>query len=61
MPHDEEEPRHILEKIVWEKDREIDAARDKVPLDNLKQQMLASPTKDFWGRFRQPPRNQRWC
>ena len=23
VPHDDEEPRHILEKIVWEKDREI--------------------------------------
>ena len=42
VPHDDEEPRHILEKIVWEKDREIDAARDKVPLDNLKQQIRAA-------------------
>ena len=25
-------PRHILEKIVWEKDREVDLAREKVPL-----------------------------
>ncbi|MCY3908875.1 MAG: indole-3-glycerol phosphate synthase TrpC, partial [Cyanobacteria bacterium MAG COS3_bin_20] len=42
--------RHILEKIVWEKDREIDAARDKVPLDNLKQQIAKlPPTKDFLG------------
>ena len=50
VPHDDEEPRHILEKIVWEKDREIDAARDKVPLDNLKQQIAKlPPTKDFLG------------
>ena len=50
VPHDDEEPRPILEKIVWEKDREIDAARDKVPLDNLKQQIAKlPPTKDFLG------------
>jgi len=52
VPHDDEEPRHILEKIVWEKDREIDAARDKVPLDNLKQQIAKlPPTKDFLGEL----------
>ena len=28
VPHDDEEPRNMLEKIVWAKDREIDAARD---------------------------------
>ena len=27
VPHDDEKPRNILEKIVWEKDREIDLAR----------------------------------
>ena len=26
VPHEEEEPRHILEKIVWAKDREVEAA-----------------------------------
>lgn len=53
VPHDEEAPRHILEKIVWEKDREIDAARDKVPLDKLKQQIAKlPPTKDFLGALK---------
>ena len=35
VPHDDEKPRHILEEIVWEKDREIDVARQKVPLEKL--------------------------
>ena len=26
IPHDEGQPRHILEEIVWEKDREIGRA-----------------------------------
>ena len=43
-----EKPRNILEKIVWEKDREIDLARQKVPLDQLKKKIsLLPPTKDF--------------
>lgn len=48
VPHDDEKPRNILEKIVWEKDREIDLARQKVPLDQLKKKIsLLPPTKDF--------------
>jgi indole-3-glycerol phosphate synthase len=48
IPHPEEEPRHILEKIVWEKDREIAAARERVSLDQLKQQVAKLPaTRDF--------------
>ena len=48
VPHDEQEPRHILEKIVWEKDREVEVARQKVPLDNLKKQIADLPsTRDF--------------
>ena len=31
-PHPEESPRHILEEIVWEKDREVTAARERVSL-----------------------------
>ena len=47
VPHDEEEPRHILEKIVWEKDREVEAARQKVPLDSLRRQIAdLPPTRD---------------
>ena len=39
VPHDDSEPRNILEKIVWAKDREVEAARQKVPLETLKQQI----------------------
>lgn len=46
--HEESEPRHILEKIVWEKDREVDSARERVPLEKLKQQVADLPaTRDF--------------
>jgi len=48
VPHDESEPRNILEKIVWEKDREVEASRQKVPLETLKQQISKlPPTRDF--------------
>ena len=48
VPHDDEEPRHILEKIVWEKDREVEIARQKVPLDTLKRKIADLPaTRDF--------------
>jgi indole-3-glycerol phosphate synthase len=48
IPHEEGEPRHILEKIVWEKDREVAIARERVPLDTLKQQVAELPsTRDF--------------
>ena len=43
VPHDEQEPRNILEKIVWAKDREIDAARERVPLENLRRQIAELP------------------
>ncbi|NBS97731.1 MAG: FAD-dependent oxidoreductase [Betaproteobacteria bacterium] len=44
IPHAEAEPRHILEKIVWEKDREVAVARERVPLQKLKDQ-VAGPWK----------------
>ena len=48
VPHDDEKPRNILEKIVWEKDREVDLARQKVPLDQLKKKIsLLPPARDF--------------
>ncbi|BEV35742.1 indole-3-glycerol phosphate synthase TrpC [Synechococcus sp. M16CYN] len=48
IPHDEEEPRNILEKIVWQKDYEIAVARQKIPLDRLKQQIKElPPTRNF--------------
>jgi indole-3-glycerol phosphate synthase len=52
-PHPEERPRHILEEIVWEKDREVTAARERVSLDALKQQIAdLPPTLDFCGALR---------
>ena len=53
IPHEEAEPRNILEKIVWEKDREVSAARDRVPLDQLKRQVDALPApRDFVAALR---------
>ena len=53
VPHDESEPRNILEKIVWAKDREVEAARQKVPLDTLKQQISTlPPTRNFFQALR---------
>ena len=59
IPHEEAEPRNILEKIVWEKDREVAAARDRVPLDQLKRQVADLPApRDFgaalWAACRKP-------
>ena len=48
IPHEESEPLNILEKIVWEKDREVTSARERVSLDQLKKQVAALPaTRDF--------------
>jgi len=53
IPHEEAEPRNILEKIVWEKDREVTAARDRVPLDQLKRQVAELPApRDFVAALR---------
>lgn len=53
IPHDDAEPRHILERIVWEKDREVAAARDRVSLDQLKRQVADLPaTRDFAAALR---------
>lgn len=48
IPHEESEPRHILEKIVWAKDREVAVARERVNLEQLKRQVADLPaTRDF--------------
>ncbi|MFM2079761.1 MAG: indole-3-glycerol phosphate synthase TrpC [Cyanobacteriota bacterium] len=53
IPHEESEPRNILEKIVWEKDREVSAARERVSLDQLKKQVAElPPTLDFMAALR---------
>ena len=52
-PHSEAKPRHILEEIVWEKDREVAAARERVSLEQLKSQVAKlPPTRDFVAALR---------
>jgi indole-3-glycerol phosphate synthase len=42
------QPDHILEEIVWHKEREVDYLREKMPLDKLKKQAAAMlPPLDF--------------
>lgn len=43
IPHSDSDPRNILEKIVWEKDREVEIARQRVPLEQLKSQITTLP------------------
>ena len=48
IPHPDSKPRNILEEIVWEKDIEVDVAKKKVPLEELKKKIKNLPkTKDF--------------
>lgn len=48
------EPRHILEKIVWHKEKEVDGMRERVPLVELQKQALtAPPVRDFGAALRQ--------
>ena len=52
-PHPDAKPRHILEEIVWEKDREVAAARERVSLEQLKTQVAKLPaTRDFVAALR---------
>ena len=54
IPHSESEPRNILEKIVWQKDREVEIARQRVPLEKLKSQIAElNEPKDFLEALRQ--------
>ena len=56
ISHEEGEPRHILEKIVWEKDREITTARERMPLEQLKSKVAQlPPAKDFLAALRAAP------
>ncbi|MCP9926432.1 indole-3-glycerol phosphate synthase TrpC [Cyanobium sp. CH-040] len=53
IPHAEAEPRSILEKIVWEKDREVASARERVSLEQLRSQVAElPPTRDFIAALR---------
>lgn len=48
------QPEHILEEIVWHKEREVPYLRDKMPLDKLKKQVsLMTPPLDFLGALKQ--------
>ncbi len=49
-------PSHILEEIVWYKEREVAAWREQVSLQQLRQQAMAAPAaRDFLGALRQGP------
>ncbi len=49
IPHEDSEPRNILEKIVWEKDREVEISRQRVPLEKLKSKISSIPLpRDFF-------------
>ena len=47
------EPRHILEEIVWYKETEVAKMRDRLPLQELRQQVTTvAPPLDFLGALR---------
>jgi len=53
IPHEDEAPRHILEEIVWAKDREVAVARERVSLEKLRQQLEGLPAcRDFVAALR---------
>jgi indole-3-glycerol phosphate synthase len=48
------QPEHILEEIVWYKEREIPPMRDKLPLDKLKKRVeVMAPPLDFLAALKQ--------
>lgn len=48
------EPRHILEEIVWQKEKEVDQMRERTPLSDLQTQVLSAPApRDFVAALRQ--------
>tara|TARA_Y100001968_G_scaffold42730_3_gene32815 strand:+ start:5477 stop:6361 length:885 start_codon:yes stop_codon:yes gene_type:complete len=48
IPHSNSEPQNILEKIIWNKNKEIELARNRVPLKKLKSQISSLPnTRPF--------------
>ncbi len=52
------QPAHILEEIVWYKEREVAQMRDKMPLATLQQQVAdLPPPLDFGGALRQGKTN----
>jgi indole-3-glycerol phosphate synthase len=52
------QPQHILEEIVWYKEREVPMLREKMPLDNLKKKVaVMAPPLDFLGAIQQGKTN----
>ena len=47
IPHKDSDPRNILEKIVWEKDRDVNVSRERVPLENLKSKSSSKLEEDL--------------
>ena len=48
IPHPDSKPKNILEEIIWEKDIEVEIARKKVSLEDLKKKIKDLPkTIDF--------------
>ncbi|MBF2051265.1 MAG: indole-3-glycerol phosphate synthase TrpC [Leptolyngbya sp. IPPAS B-1204] len=48
------EPRHILEKIVWHKEKEVDQRRERMPLIELQRKVRdQAPPLDFIGALQQ--------
>ncbi|NEQ44418.1 MAG: indole-3-glycerol phosphate synthase TrpC [Leptolyngbya sp. SIOISBB] len=51
------EPQNILEKIVWQKEKEITRLRNQMPLADLQREVLsAPPTRDFLAALQQSDR-----
>ncbi|MGA1623556.1 MAG: indole-3-glycerol-phosphate synthase TrpC, partial [Synechocystis sp.] len=57
IQHPEAEPRHILEKIVWHKEKEVSQRRELVPLVKLQHRVKdQAPPKDFLAALRNSSR-----
>ena len=51
------EPKNILEKIVWQKEKEITRLRNQMPLADLQREVLSAlPTRDFLAALQQSDR-----
>ena len=56
IPHSEGDPQNILEKIIWEKSSEVDLARERFPLEDLKSKVSkSSGTRSFINALKNPP------
>ena len=58
IPHPDSKPANILEKIVWNKNKEVEISREKVTLETLKSQIIDIPKpRDFLKALRQSKTN----